>query len=84
MAKDDPADLGLVRDAPSAMVGEAGVVVADNPDPVDLRCEAGQKLARAPRQPIAAEAVVEAVTEAIETRRAGALDLRGQRAQGRV
>ena len=46
--------------------------------------ERGQQRARAGRQPVAAEAVVEAVAEAIEARRAGALDLAGERGQRRV
>ena len=43
-----------------------------------------QQLARGGRQPVAAEAVVEAVAEAIEPPGAGALDLGRERGQGRV
>ena len=35
VAKDDPAELDLVLDAAAAMVGEAGIVVADDPGPVE-------------------------------------------------
>ena len=84
VAEDDSAELDLVRDAAAAMVGEARIVVADDPGPVELRGEFGQQFARARRQPIAAEAVVEAVAEAIEARRAGALDLGGERGQRRM
>ena len=51
VAEDDPADLDLVGETPAAMVGEAGVVVADDPDPVEPRREAGQQFARRGRQP---------------------------------
>ena len=35
VAEEIPAKLDLVRDAAAAMVGEAGVVVADDPGPVE-------------------------------------------------
>ena len=56
------------------MVGKARVVVADDPGPVEAGGEPGQKRPRVGRQPIAAEAVVEAVAEAIEGAGPGALD----------
>ena len=84
VAKDDPAELDLLLDAAAAMVGKARIVIADDPRPVELRGQSGQKRARVRRQPVAAEAVVEAVAEAIEPLRAGALDLERQRAQRRL
>ena len=35
VAKDHPVDLGLLNDPAAAMVDEAGVVVADDPGPVE-------------------------------------------------
>ena len=71
VAKHDSGDFDLIGELPAAMVGEARVVVADDPGPVERAGELGQQGAGAGRQPIAAEAVVEAVAEAIEARRAG-------------
>ena len=36
-AQNYPAKLDFLGDAPSAMIGEAGVVVADDPRPVEAR-----------------------------------------------
>ena len=47
VAKDDAADLDLLLDASAAMVGEARIVVADDPRPVEPGGELGQQLARA-------------------------------------
>ena len=67
--------LRLPRQAAAAMVGEARVMVADDPHPVEPRGHALRAFARGGGQPVAAEAVVEAVAEAIEPAGAGALDL---------
>ena len=39
VAEDDPAELDLVGDSAAAMVGEARVMVADDPGPIELRGE---------------------------------------------
>src|SRR5438552_18457500 len=75
VAQDDPGDLDFILNPSAAMVGEAGIVVADDPHPVELTSELRQQLACAGRQTVAAEGVVEAVAETVEPRRAGALDL---------
>ena len=79
VAEDDPGDLDLVGELAAAMIGEAGIVVADDPGPVEAARQIGQQCAGVGRQPIAAEAVVEAVAQAIEALRAGPLDRSGQR-----
>ena len=85
VAKDDPGNLQLVGQAAAAMVGEAGIVVADDPDPVELRRSfAVSKIARRGGQSVAAEAVVEAVAEAVDALGAGPLHLARQRRQRRV
>jgi hypothetical protein len=71
VAQDDPAKLDLVLDPSTAMIGEAWIVIADDPGPVELVREIGQERAGLSRKPLAAERVVEAVAEAIEPRRAG-------------
>ena len=48
VAKDDPGDLDLVRDPAAAMVGEAGIVVADDPRPVE-RARSARSAARGRR-----------------------------------
>src|SRR5947209_9201624 len=84
VAEDDPAELDLVRDAAAAMVGEVRVMVADDPGPVEPCRQRAQQFAGVCGQPIAAEAVVETVAEAIEPIRAGALDLGRERGQRRM
>jgi len=84
VAEDDPAEFDLLGDAPAAMVGETRIVVADDPCPVETRGERRQQLARARVEAITAEAIVEAVTEAIEAGRARPLDLTSERGQRRV
>ena len=49
VAKDDPADFHLLDEPAAAMVGEAGVVVADDPGPVEPRRSA-RSASRAPRR----------------------------------
>jgi hypothetical protein len=66
------------------MIDEAGVVVAGDPHPVEPRGEAGQQGAGVVRKAVAAEAVMEAVPEAVESGRAAALDVAGERGQGRM
>src|SRR5258708_6122346 len=78
VAKNEAAKLDLLGDAPSAMVGEARIVVADDPRPLEARRERRQQRARAGRQPVAPEAVVEAVAEAVEPACAGSLHLGGE------
>src|SRR4051794_3340360 len=84
VAQDDSAELDLVGDPAAAMVGEARIVVADDPRPVEPRRQLGQKLAGAGGEPVATEAVVEAVAEAEQPGRAGPPNLAGERAQRRV
>ena len=84
VAKHDSGDFDLVGKMPAAMVGKARVVVADDPGPVEAGGELGQKRPRVGRQPIAAEAVMEAVAEAIEGVRPGPLDHGRERGQRRV
>src|SRR5215213_4034649 len=81
MAQDDPIKLNLVRDEAAAMVGEARVVVADDPRPLEGRGQSREQCARARIESVAAEAVVETVAEAVEPLGAGALDLAGKRGQ---
>ena len=71
MAKDDPADLDFLADPAAAMVGEAGIVIADDPGPVERPVMPVSSSRAARRQPVAAEAVVEAVAEAVEAAHAG-------------
>src|SRR6185369_6489915 len=73
VAEHDAPKLNLILDAPAAMVGKAGIVVADNPGPVEAGREGGQQGSCARIQPVAAKAVVEAVAETVEPRRTGAL-----------
>src|SRR6185436_1165576 len=75
VAKHDPAELDFIRKPAAAMVGEAGVMVADDPGPVEPAGQFGQQRASTRREPVAAERVVEAVSQAVEPRRAGPLDL---------
>src|SRR3954451_22867319 len=84
MAKNDSADFDFVDERAAAMVGESRIVVADDPGPVELRGECAQQFARAWRQSVAAEGIVEAVAEAIEPLRAGTLDLACKSAQRRM
>src|SRR5438309_5901649 len=84
VAEDDAAKLDLFGDAAAAMIGEARIVVADDPAPVEARGESRQQAAGAGIESVAAESVVETVAEAVKTRRAGALDLAGQRRQRRM
>ena len=69
---------------PAAMIGEARVVVADDPHPVEPRGHRREQFARGGGQAVAAEAVVEAVAEAIEPARAAVLDIALQRGQRRL
>ena len=55
MAQDDPADLHLVGEATAAMVGEAGIVVADDPGPVEAARQLDEQLARIRRQALASQ-----------------------------
>ena len=66
VAEHDPADMDFLGEPPAAMVDEAGVVIADDPHPVDPRGHRGQQVARGGGQAVAAEAVVERVAQAIE------------------
>ena len=84
VTKDDPGDLDLFLELAAAMVGEAGVVVADDPGPVEPAGELGQQCAGLIGQALAAESVVEAVAEAEQPPGAGALDFAGERAQRRM
>ena len=84
VAEDHAADFGLLGKRPSAMIGKARVVVADDPHPVEPRGHRREQFARRGGQPVAAEAVVEAVAEAIEPARAALLDIALQRSQRRL
>ena len=81
MAERDAVDGELLLDPPAAMIDEAGVMIAGDPHPVDLRGEAGQQGSRIVGEAVAAEAVVEAVAEAIESGRAAAVDVARQHGQ---
>src|SRR4051794_10839955 len=81
MTKDDAARLDFVFEAAPTGVGKAGIVIADDPDPLEASGQSRQQRARVRRQAFAAEAVVEAVAEAIELHSAGLLDLRSEGAQ---
>src|SRR5690349_4355922 len=76
VAKDDSADLDLLDQPAAAMVRKAGIVVAHDPRPVETLREVAEELAGACRKPVASEAVVEAVAEAEEAGRTGALNNR--------
>ena len=84
VAEYDAGDLDFFLKLAAAMVGEARVVVADDPGPVEPAGELGQQCASLVGQALAAECVVEAVAEAEQPPGAGALDLGGKRAQRRV
>ena len=84
VAKHDPADFHLVLDCAAAMVGESGIVVADDPHPVEPRCQLGQQLARARRAVDRSRSVMEAVAEAIEALRAAAFHFGSERRQRRM
>src|SRR5438309_164317 len=75
VAKDDAADLDLLLDAAAAMVGEAGIVIADDPCPVEIRRKGAQQIARSGRQPFAAEAVMKTVAETVQPLCPGPLNL---------
>ena len=59
VAEHDAANMDFFRQTPPAMVDEAGVVIADDPHPVDPRRHRLQQVARGRGQAVAAEAVVE-------------------------
>jgi hypothetical protein len=84
VAKDDAGDLDFAGQPAAARVGEARVMVADNPGPVEAAGEIGEQRASVRWQPVTADAVVEAVAEAEEPSRAGLFDDRGERAQRRL
>ena len=63
-----PADVAFLFDPPAAMVDEAGVMVADDPDPVEPRGQRDEQVAGSGGQAVAAEPVVEAVAQAVEPR----------------
>ena len=66
------------------MIGKAGIVVAEDPGPVE---PGGQRQQHRPRrfgQAVAAELVVKAVAEAVEPLDAGAIDHLGQRGERRL
>ena len=83
VAKDDAADFDLVRDPSAAMVGEARVVVADDPGPVEPRVSSSAIRARSPAGG-RSRTVVKAVAEAEEASGAGSLHLAGKRGQRRM
>jgi hypothetical protein len=84
VAKDDGAKLDLLLDSPAAMVGEPGIVVADDPRPVEPPGKVEKQFARIGGKPLASEAVVEAVAKAVDPPRAGALRFLRERRQRRV
>ena len=83
VAQYDSADLAFYFDPSSTMIGEACIVIADDPDPIDPRSQAGQEVTRIGRQPVAAERVVKTVAKTIEACRASPLDFPLQRLKGR-
>ena len=84
VAENDPPDFDFVLNPPTAMVGEARIVIAYDPGPVEARGQIRKQRPGLLRQTIASEAVVETITEAKEARRASALHLGGKRGQRRV
>src|SRR5437764_15021799 len=66
------------------MVGEARIMVANDPGPLEPAGEVGQARAGRLGQALAPELVVEAVAEAKEAPGAGALELAAERSQRRV
>ena len=82
MTKDNSFDSNFLGDAAAAMVDEAGVVIARDPNPVDLageRCEQGPRVRR---KPVASEPIVEAVAQAIKPLRATARDVKFEGRKG--
>ena len=77
VAEDDPSNLNLVIDSSAAMISKAGIVVADDPGPIELCSERGQKVASVGGKPVTAELVVKAIAQAKEPLRSSALDLSG-------
>ena len=43
VTKDHARDVAFLFDPAAAMIGKAGIVIADDPDPVDLRRQAQQQ-----------------------------------------
>jgi hypothetical protein len=84
VAQDDPGDRDLVHKPAAAMIGKAGIVVADDPRPVEAGRQPFEQRPGVGREPLATEPVVEAVAEAVEPSRAGTLDLAREPAQRRV
>src|SRR6478752_8648845 len=84
VAEDDAANFALARKAAAAMVGEARIMVAEEPDPVEIRGQSQQHLARLLRQAVAAEAIMEAVAETEKPRCAGCRNLIGQCGERRL
>ncbi len=73
VAKHNAKNDHFVFEAPAAMVGEAGIMIADNPCPVEPVGEFQQQLPCRSGKAITAEAVVETVAQAVEARRTGPL-----------
>ena len=66
MTEDETGDLDLFPQLPTAMVGEARIVIAEDPRPVEAPGEGEEHCPGRFGQAVAAELVVEAVAEAVE------------------
>ena len=71
VAEDDPGDLDFLFELAAAIIGEAGVMIADDPGPVDARGQRLEQVARVRGKTVTAEAVMETVAKAEEARCAG-------------
>lgn len=80
VAEDDSAKLDFIFDAAAAMIGEARIVVSDDPGPVEIGCKVQEKVAGVLSEALAPKSIVKAVTETVEPRRTGPFYLRCQTA----
>ena len=76
VAKDDSRHRRFLGETPAAMIGESRVVVAEDPGPFEPVRHRAKQLARLLGQPVAAEAIVETVAEAVEPSDARRFDQR--------
>ena len=84
MAEDDPGKIELFHNPAAAMIHEAGIVIANDPGPLDRRGEILKQRAGISRKSLATEAIVEAVAEAEDPRCACAPELRREKTECRV
>lgn len=67
VAKNDPANYQFFLEPTSAVISKTRIVIAQDPDPVEVRSEIGQQLTRMRREPLATEPIMKTVPEAKET-----------------